>query len=266
MKRLSILGLSSLGLSTLSLSVLSLSVLAVFVLMPTIGMANEGAELESANIDLHDQASLQRGAKYFMNYCAGCHSLKYARYNRMARDLGLTDQQVQDNLMFVSGAKVGDNITIAMPEAEGEKWFGAAVPDLTLVARNKVGGADWIYTYLKSFYADEKRPYGVNNTIFPDVGMPDVLWQFRGVQTVVYKEGHDAAGNPTHVFDRFERTGGRSDEEFDGVARDLTAFLTYMGEPMQLERQALGVWVLLFLAVFTILAYLLKKEYWRDVH
>jgi ubiquinol-cytochrome c reductase cytochrome c1 subunit len=240
--------------------------IAVLMLMPIISLANEGIELESANIDLHDQASLQRGAKYFMNYCAGCHTLKYARYNRMARDLGLTDEQTRDNLMFVSGAKVGDNITVAMPEAMGANWFGAAVPDLTLVARNKVGGADWIYTYLKSFYKDEKRPYGVNNTVFPDVGMPDVLWELRGVQTIMHKEGHDAAGNATQVFDRFERTGGRSDEEFDGVARDLAAFLTYMGEPMQLERQALGVWVLLFLAIFTILAYLLKKEYWRDVH
>jgi ubiquinol-cytochrome c reductase cytochrome c1 subunit len=231
-----------------------------------LGLANEGVELERSGVDLHDQASLQRGAKYFMNYCSGCHSLKYARYNRMARDLGLTDEQVRNNLMFVGGTKVGDTITIAMPEAESANWFGAAVPDLTLVTRNKIGGADWVYTYLKSFYVDEKRPYGVNNIVFPDVGMPDVLWQLRGVQTAVHKEGHDTAGNPTQVFDRFERKGGVSDKEFDDVARDLAAFLTYMGEPMQLERQALGVWVLLFLVVFTILAYLLKKEYWRDVH
>lgn len=243
-----------------------IAVLATLALIPLIGIANEGGHLESANIDLTDQASLQRGAKYFMNYCFGCHSLKYARYNRMAKDLGLTDDQVRDNLMFVGGSKVGDNITVAMPEVEGEKWFGAAIPDLTLVARSKVGGADWIYTYLKSFYLDPKRPYGVNNTVFPDVGMPDVLWQLRGMQKAVYTQGVDAAGNPTQVFERFERSGGVRDEEFDKVARDLANFLTYMGEPMQLERRALGIWVMLFLVVFSMLAYLLKKEYWRDVH
>lgn len=245
----------------------SLFVATVLSLVPVAGSASGGdIHLEHANVDVSDQASLQRGAKYFMNYCSGCHSLRYARYNRMAKDLGLTDEQVRDNLMFVAGSKVGDNITIAMPESEAADWFGAAVPDLTLVARNRVGGADWIYTYLKSFYTDEKRPYGVNNIVFPDVGMPDVLWQLRGVQTALYKEGHNAAGDPISEFDRFERKGGISDEEFDGIVRDITAFLTYMGEPMQLERQALGRWVILFLVVFSILAYLLKKEYWRDVH
>lgn len=241
--------------------------IVVLVFIPFVGKANEGAvHLESANVDLHDQVSLQNGAKYFMNYCSGCHSLKYARYNRMAKDLGLTEDHVLNNLMFVGGSKVGDNITIAMPEAESAAWFGAPIPDLTLVARSRVGGADWIYTYLKGFYLDPKRPYGVNNILFPDVGMPDVLWQMRGTQRAVYKEGHDAAGNVTKVFDRFERTGGKSEEEFDMIARDLSAFLTYMGEPMQLERRALGYWVIAFLLVFTTLAYLLKKEYWRDVH
>jgi ubiquinol-cytochrome c reductase cytochrome c1 subunit len=243
----------------------NLFILAMFALIPMTGLANEGGHLESANIDLTDQAALQRGAKYFMNYCAGCHSLRYARYNRMAKDIGLTDTQTKDNLMFVGGSKVGDNIITSMPEAESANWFGAAVPDLSLVARNKVGGADWIYTYLKSFYLDPKRPYGVNNTVFPDVGMPDVLWKLRGSQTASYREGRDAAGNPTSEFDKFTRVGGVSEEEFDGVARDLATFLTYMGEPMQLERQAIGRWALLFLVVFSLLAYLLKKEYWKDV-
>jgi ubiquinol-cytochrome c reductase cytochrome c1 subunit len=153
-----------------------------------------------------------------------------------------------------------------MSEEAGEKWFGTAIPDLTLVARNRFNGPDWIYTYLKGFYQDEKRPYKVNNIVFPDVGMPDVLWQMRGLQKAVYKQDHNAAGDPISVFDHFERTGGVSDEQFDEVARDLTTFLTYMGEPMQLERRALGVWVFLFLAVFSTLAYLLKKEYWKDVH
>jgi ubiquinol-cytochrome c reductase cytochrome c1 subunit len=245
--------------------------LATFVLAlaPMLGLASgHGVHLEQANIDLHDQAALQRGAKYFMNYCLGCHSLKYARYNRMARDLGLTDDQLRNNLIFVAGGKVGDNIHTAMREADGANWFGTAVPDLTLVTRNKVGGADWVFTYIKSFYLDPKRPYGVNNLLFPDVGMPDVLWRLRGTQEVVYKEGTDAAGHPTHVFDHFEQVskGTMDAEAFDEVARDLTTFLTYMGEPMQLERQALGRWVILFLVIFSILAYALKREYWRDVH
>jgi ubiquinol-cytochrome c reductase cytochrome c1 subunit len=240
----------------------------VLSLAPLVGMTNEGVELESANIDLHDQAALQRGAKYFVNYCSGCHSLKYARYNRMAQDIGLTDEQVKDNLMFVAGSKVGDNIKVALRKQDGANWFGAAVPDLTLVARTKHNGPDWIFTYLKSFYLDGKRPYGVNNMVFPDVGMPDVLWELRGTQKAVYHEATDAAGHPTQVFDHFEPVtqGTLSTEEFDGVVRDLTTFLAYMGEPIKLERQSLGRWVILFLAVFSLLAYLLKKEYWRDVH
>lgn len=237
-------------------------------LLPLAGMASGGAPLEHADIDLTDQAALQRGAKYFMNYCAGCHSLKYARYNRMARDIGLTNDQVKDNLMFVAGTKVGQNINVAMRGEDGAAWFGAAIPDLTLVARNKVGGPDWVYTYLKSFYLDDSRPYGVNNTVFPDVGMPDVLWQMRGTQKAVYQESSDAAGNPVKTFDHFEpvSSGSMSDEQFETLVLDLTTFLAYMGEPMQLERRSLGIYVILFLIVFSVLAYFLKKEYWRDVH
>jgi ubiquinol-cytochrome c reductase cytochrome c1 subunit len=230
--------------------------------------AGGGAHLESADIDLGDQAAMQRGAKYFMNYCAGCHSLKYARYNRMARDLGLTEEQVLDNLVFTAGTKPGDNISIALRPKDGEAFFGTAVPDLTLVTRNKKGGPDWLYTYLKSFYLDDSRPYGVNNTVFPEVGMPDVLWRLRGTQKAVYNESTDAAGNPVQVFDHFEPVsqGSMSPEEFDTAVRDLTTFLAYMGEPMKTERQSLGLYVILFLVVFSVLAYLLKKEYWRDVH
>ena len=237
-------------------------------LVPLTGMsAGGGAKLEHADIDLSDQAALQRGAKYYMNYCAGCHSLQYARYNRMARDLGLTDDQVKENLIF-TGAKVGSNIHTALRPEDGTKWFGTAVPDLTLIARNKRGGADWFYTYMKSFYLDDSRPYGVNNTVFPDVGMPDVLWQQRGTQKAVYVESTDAAGNPIEVFDHFEpvEPGTMSAEEFDTMVRDLTTFLAYMGEPMKLERQSLGIYVIIFLIIFSVVAYLMKKEYWRDVH
>ncbi len=240
----------------------------VLSLAPLYGMAAGGAQLESADIDLTDQAALQRGAKYYMNYCAGCHSLKYARYNRMARDIGLTEAQVMDNLVFTAGTKVGANIEIAMQADDGETWFGTPIPDLTLVTRNKVGGPDWLYSYLKSFYLDGGRPYGVNNTVFPDVGMPDVLWQLRGTQKAVYEESTDAAGNPVKTFSHLEpvSAGSLSDEEFDTLVRDLTTFLAYMGEPMKLERQSLGLYVILFLVLFTVLAYMMKKEYWRDVH
>ncbi len=234
----------------------------VIALAPVAGMASGGAHLEHADVDLTDQAAMQRGAKYFMNYCAGCHSLKYARYNRIARDIGLTEEQMLENLVFTQGVK------ISMTRQDGQAWFGTAIPDLTLVARNKVGGPDWLYTYLKSFYLDAKRPYGVNNTVFPDVGMPDVLWKQRGTQKAVYEDGTDAAGNPTKVFSHFEKVdaGSMSDEQFEAMVKDLTTFLAYMGEPMKLERQALGKYVIIFLMIFSVLAYLLKKEYWRDVH
>ena len=240
----------------------------ILSLVPLAGMASGGAHLESANIDLSDQAALQRGAKYFMSYCAGCHSLKYARYNRMAKDIGLTEDQVRENLIFTAGTKVGSLIEIPLRAADGEAWFGTAIPDLTLAARNKVGGPDWVSSYLKGFYLDDSRPYGVNNTVFPDVGMPDVLWRQRGTQKAVYEEGTDAAGNPTKTFSHLEPvdSGTMGAEEFDNMVRDLTTFLAYMGEPMQLERRSLGIYVILFLALFTVLAYLLKKEYWHDVH
>ncbi|KOR31531.1 cytochrome C [Achromatium sp. WMS2] len=243
----------------------SLFILVACLFVPLATLANEGAHLEVSGANLRDTASLQRGAKYFMNYCFGCHSLKYARYNRMAKDLGLTDDMVKDNLMFVAGSKVGDNITIAMTEEQGTNWFGTVAPDLSLVSRSKIGGVDWIYTYLKSFYLDPTRPYGVNNILFDKVGMPDVLWELRGTQKAVFEDGQDTAGNPTKVFVGFKREGGLPDEQFDAVVRDLANFLAYTGEPMRLERGRIGNWVILFLVIFTILAYALKKEYWRDV-
>ncbi len=227
--------------------------------------AGEGPHLDDANIDLSDQASLQRGAKYFVNYCLSCHSAKYQRYNRMAKDLGLTEQEVIDNLMFTTD-KIGDTMNIAMTEQQGTAWFGNPPPDLSVLIRAR--GVDYIYTYLRSFYLDEKRPFGVNNTVFPDVGMPHVLWELQGTQKAVYKVEKDSAGHDVEVFDRFEPVtpGLLSAEEYDQLARDLTAFLSYVGEPIQMERKRLGVWVLLFIAVFFVLAYLLKKEYWKDIH
>lgn len=232
----------------------------------TWAMAAGGeVHLDAANIDLADKASLQRGAKLFVNYCQGCHSLQFQRYKRMADDIGLTHDEVKQNLMFAD-AKIGEPMTTSLDKAAAEGWFGAPPPDLSVITRAR--GVDFIYTYLRSFYVDEKRPFGVNNIVFPDVGMPHIMGGLQGVQKAKFKEEEDAQGNKHKVFEGLElvKPGSMTVEEFDGAMRDLTAFLTYVGEPVQMERKRLGIYVLLFLAVFTVLAYLLKKEYWRDVH
>ena len=240
--------------------------LSLLFLVPSAVFAAGGpsVHLDDANVDLTDQAALQRGAKYFVNYCQNCHSAKYMRYKKM-EEIGLTEDQIRDNLMFV-GDNVRGQMTIAMRPENAEAWFGAPPPDLTLTARLR--GEDWIYTYLRSFYADPKRPMGVNNTVFPDVGMPHVLWELQGMQKAVYEEHTDAEGHAVQTIAGLEisEPGTLSAEEFDQVARDLVTFMAWTGEPAKLERQRLGIWVLLFLAVFTVLAYLLKKEYWKDVH
>jgi len=232
----------------------------LLVMVPLLGMAAGGAHLDDADIDMGDQASLQRGAKYFVNYCLSCHSAKYQRYNRTARDLGLTEDEVKENLMFISD-KIGDTMNIAMDAQDANTWFGVSPPDLSVIARAR--GVDWLYTYLRSFYIDEARPFGVNNLVFPDVGMPHVMWKLQGTQKAVFGN-HDGQ----KVFEKFEQVtpGSMSPAEFDVAMLDLTAFLSYVGEPIQMERKRLGTWVLLFIAVFFVLAYLLKKEYWKDVH
>jgi ubiquinol-cytochrome c reductase cytochrome c1 subunit len=224
--------------------------------------AEEGAHLPQAGTDLTDRGSLQRGAALYMNYCSGCHSLKYLRYSRMAEDLGLTEDQVQDNLNF-TGAKFGEQINVAMSEDEGMQFFGKMPPDLSVISR--VRGSDWIFNYLKSFYLDESRPVGWNNTVFPNASMPNPLWQMQGVQ-------HAQLGKPDAGGERpvekllLPNPGTQNAAQFDQTVRDITTFLEYAGEPASLKRQSLGVWVILFLAFFTFLAWLLKKEYWRDVH
>lgn len=240
-----------------------LIIATLFVLSPIAVSASETAHLEHADIDLHDQASLQRGAKYFVNYCMGCHSLQYMRYNRMAKDLGIDEVTLRQNLIF-GDAKPGDLMTNAMRAEDALKWFGTAVPDLTLVTRWR--SPDWVYTYLKSFYLDDTRPYGVNNVVFPLVGMPHVLSDLQGKQEPVIEPPHDEGGEPVVTGVKLVEEGSLSPKEYDAMVRDLTAFLTYVGEPFQLERQRLGTYVLLFLGVLFILAYLLKKEYWKDVH
>jgi ubiquinol-cytochrome c reductase cytochrome c1 subunit len=239
----------------------------LFSLLPTVALAAGGAHvhLDQANIDPTNKGSLQRGAKIFVNYCMSCHSAKYQRYNRMARDLGIREDDVIENLMF-TGEKIGDHMDVAMTKADGKAYFGAAPPDLTLVAR--VRGVDWLYTYLRSFYLDSSRPFGVNNTVFPNVGMPHVMWELQGWQEPVYETVTDSEGNEHQAIEALQlaEPGSQSEAEYDRTVRDLVNFLAYMGEPVKLERQRIGIKVVLYLLVFLVIAYLLKKEYWKDVH
>lgn len=226
-------------------------------------LAAEGGALQHAGTDIEDKASLQRGAQLYMNNCVGCHSLKYMRYSRIADDLGLSEDQVMNNLNF-TGAKFGEHVISAMPAALAEKSFGKAPPDLSLIAR--VRGSDWVYTYLKSFYLDESRPLGWNNQLFPNASMPNPLWEMQGLQRAVYGKKDEKTGEAPVERLEVAQAGTQSAEEFDRTARDIAAFLEYVGEPGALKRQQTGVWVVLFLAFFTLMAWLLKKEYWRDVH
>ncbi len=237
----------------------------LLLVSPALASASGGAHLDKVNIDPANKESLQRGAKTFVNYCMGCHSARYQRYNRLGRDLGISDEDIIENLMF-TGEKIGDQMDIAMTREMGRKWFGAAPPDLTLVAR--VRGTDWLYTYLRTFYLDDSRPFGVNNQVFSNVGMPNVLWELQGWQKPVYKTVTDDKGREYQLLEgvELEEAGSQTQAEFDRTVRDLVNFLAYMGEPIKLERQRLGIKVLLFLFVFFIITYLLKKEYWKDIH
>lgn len=241
-------------------------IVILFAMLPSLAMA-AGAKvpLDKANNDLSDQASLQNGAKLFMNYCFACHSTQYQRYERVARDIGIPVELLKENLIFDPEAKVGDLMVSAIPQESAAKWFGAPPPDLTLVAR--VRGTDWLYTYLRSFYADPSRPFGVNNVVFPSVGMPHVLEELQGIPSPVY-ETHMVDGEEVTKVVGIETdgTGELNDEEYDNAVRDLVNFLEYSGDPVKLERHALGWWVMGFLVIFTIVVVLLKKEYWRDVH
>ncbi|MFT3762116.1 MAG: cytochrome c1 [Pseudoxanthomonas sp.] len=241
----------------------SFAALVAGVLLSFSAAASEGGGLQHAGNDLGDRASLQRGAKLYVNYCSGCHSLKYLRYSRLASDLGLSEAEVMDNLNF-TGAKFGEQIQVALPAEQATKWFGKMPPDLSLIAR--VRGSDWIYTYLKSFYADESRPLGWNNKLFPNASMPNPLWELQGVQHAEYGEPDAATGDRPVQGLKLTQPGRLSAVDFDGNVRDITNFLEYAGEPAALKRQSLGVWVVLFLAALALLAWLLKQEYWRDVH
>jgi ubiquinol-cytochrome c reductase cytochrome c1 subunit len=231
--------------------------------------AGEELSLDRAPINDQDLISLQRGARTFVNYCLNCHSANYMRYNRL-KDIGLNEQQIKDNLIFTTG-KVGDLMKVAMDPKDAKEWFGAAPPDLTVIARSRSSsagsGADWLYTYLRSFYRDPSRPTGWNNIVYPNVAMPHVLYELQGEQVlktekVMKPEGY-AVDEQRLALDR---KGAMTPLEYDRLVADLVNYLNYMAEPARHERKKIGIFALLFLGLMFTLAYLLKKEYWKDVH
>ncbi len=237
----------------------------LLILVPVLTLAAEdGVHLDKANIDPDNQQSLQRGARLFVNYCLSCHAAGLMRYERMGKDLGISELQVAENLMF-TGGKVGDLMTVATDPEDAVEWFGTVPPDLSVIARAR--SVDWLYTYLRSFYLDDSRVTGVNNLVFPDVGMPDVLWELQGWQKPVITTVKDTDGTEHKVIElELVEPGLMSPKEFDRAVRDLVNFLDYMAEPGKHDRQSLGVKVILFLLVFLVVAYLMKKEFWKDVH
>lgn len=269
---------------------LSLAV-ALTSITPAALASSGGSTLPSAGTRVENIASVQRGAKLFFNYCVGCHSLQFVRYSRLSEDLGLTEEQVVTNLASFTGGKFGDTVVSSMPAADAQSWFGKAPPDLSLEGRSK--GPDWIYSYLKSFYVDHSRPLGWNNTLFPGASMPNVLWEMQGLSHAIFepkekkqescsgdtggcknglrevehcKAGTTEIDGKCLVHLEVVTPGTQNAQQFDETVRDLTVFLQYAAEPAALQRQKLGAWVVLYLAFFTFLAWLLKKEYWKDVH
>jgi len=243
----------------------------LFAIISVHAYASEGgAELETAPIDIYDKASLARGAKDFAAYCFSCHSASFMRYNRIAKDTGMDEAEVRNTFIFTRDkkgdpTKMGDLMKVSMTEDYARQAFNAPVPDLSLTARAR--GADWLYTYLHSFYMDASRPTGMNNVVFPGVGMPNVLWELQGLQKAVYTTTEHEGAKTEHL-DHLElvQPGSMNKEEYDAFAADLVNFMVYLAEPVQVERRSLGWKVLLFLAGFFVVAYMLKKEYWKDVH
>tara|TARA_B110000438_G_scaffold302190_1_gene359130 strand:- start:2219 stop:2917 length:699 start_codon:yes stop_codon:yes gene_type:complete len=213
--------------------------------------AEGGTKLMQANVDIANTVSLQNGAKLFINYCVSCHSAEYMRYNRMAKDLGLSDDMVKKNLMFASD-KIGDTMTIAMRSDDAEQWFGVRPPDLSVIARSK--GVDYLYSFLNGFYVDPSRPTGVNNHYYPNTAMPHVLWELQGLQ-----DNHGDAYQTSS-------DGEMTPVQYQQATRDLVAFLDYVGEPAKLVRYKIGFWVIAFLLVLFLVACMVKKEYWKDIH
>ena len=246
--------------------------IAALAFVPAFALANTGGfPLDRAEDRSNDMAALQNGAKLFVNYCLNCHSASAMRYNRL-KDIGLTEDQIKSNLLF-TGEKVGDLMKTTLTAKDAKEWFGAVPPDLSVIARAKASGAgsgaDWIYTYLRTYYKDDSRPTGWNNMLFPNVGMPHVLWELQGVRTAKFveeKDHHDET-KVVHKFAGFEKVtdGKLSNAEYDSAVTDLVAYLQWMGEPAQSTRKRLGVWVVMFLALLSLLAWRLNASYWKEV-
>jgi len=234
--------------------------LLILLIFLVAGAAAEELKLDHAGIDPRDAVSIQRGAQVFVNYCLGCHSAEAMRYNRL-EELGLTEQQIKDNLMFATD-KIGDTMTVAMRRSDAKPWFGVAPPDLSVIARAR--GADWLYTYLRTFYRDDSRETGWNNLVFPNVGMPHVLYEQQGQQVLALHPGSEGeSAVPALVL---ERPGKLSSDEYDKLTADLVNYLVFISEPARETRIRLGYAVLIFLGVLFVPVYLLKKQYWKDVH
>lgn len=239
-------------------------ILALLVALPAIALASSGGpQLDHAPIDLHDRASLQRGAAIFVNHCLNCHSASAMRYARL-HDLGLTENQIRDNLMLTA-EKIGETMSAPSDTAVAKAAFGVVPPDLSLVGRSR--GADWLYSYLRSFYRDPKSKTGWNNTVFPNVAMPHVLWEYQGTQDLeVTRRMDQNTGDPVvHSKLVLEQPGSLSRLEYDKYTADLVAFLSYMGEPAQNDRKFWGILALFLLTGFAVIALMLKNEYWKDV-
>lgn len=239
------------------------TLLLLILALPVAALAAAGHEtLDRAPIDTRDAASIQSGARTFVNYCLNCHSAQYMRYNRLL-DLGLTEGEIQYNLMFAA-KKVGEPMTVAMRAADAKQWFGVPPPDLSVIARSR--GADWLYTYLRSYYRDDSTVTGWNNVVFPNVGMPHALWELQGQQALKVEEQEGPHGK-TYATSLVQLTpGSLSPRQYDAVVADLVNYLVFMGEPARAQREQIGYVVLIALGVLFVLAYLLKQEYWKDVH
>ena len=224
--------------------------------------AGGDVQLDRANVDSTDVLSIQRGAQVFVNYCLNCHSATAMRYNRLM-DLGLTEQQIKDNLLF-TGEKVGDPMSIAAGRKDQREWFGVEPPDLSVIARSR--GVNWLYTYMRSFYRDPARVTGWNNLAFANVGMPHVLWQLQGTQVLKSEIEEHGGHKVEHKKLVLDSPGTLSPPEYDQLVRDLVNYLSYMGEPAKTRRVQIGIVVLLFLSFLLVLSWLLKTEYWKDVH
>lgn len=239
---------------------------ALMISMPAFA-AGAAVTLEKANTDINNTESLQRGAKYFVNYCLGCHSAKYVRYSRVGQDLDISDDELVNNLMF-NASKPFETMQSSMQPEDAERWFGAAAPDLSLIARSR--NTDWLYTYLKSFYKDPSRPLGSNNKVLAGASMPNIFWELQGEQTPIYTEHKDADGNMVKAFSHFAKVegaeGSMTDVQFDGMIRDVVNYLDYIGEPVKAKRKKLGVWVIFYLLILFGFTYFLKKEIWKNVH